>query len=161
MNNVKYYNDSLAYDFNMFMPRESTAAVAAPLKQNVLTMPKTISRKKAKAAKATVSLSAFAVMFSVILLAAFCGNIYLRMRVNEVNSQINTIKSDIEELNTEKTSLQVELERRISYSNIEVEATGIGMQKLDKDQVKYIRVNDKNTAVNSNGDLLSSSGSEQ
>ena len=161
MNNVKYYNDSLAYDFNMFMPRETSGAAAVSRKENVLTMPKAVSKNKAKAAKATVSLSAFAVMFSIIVLAAFCGNIYLRMRVNEVNSQINDIKNEIQVLNTEKTSLQVELERRISYSNIEVEATGIGMQKLDKNQVKYIRVNDKNTAVNSRGALMNSSENEQ
>ena len=85
MNNVKYYNDSLAYDFNMFMPREAaavpaTAVPATKKRRNILTMPKTVSRKKAKAAKATVSLYAFAVMFSIIVLAAFCGNIYLRMR---------------------------------------------------------------------------------
>lgn len=161
MNNVKYYNDSLAYDFNMFMPRESVATAAAGSKRNVVSMPKPVSRKRARAVKKSVSLSAFAVMFSIIVLAAFCGNIYLRMRVNEVNSQINDLKSEIEELNTERTSLQVELERRISYSNIEVEATGIGMQKLDKNQVKYIRVNDKNTAVNSNGEVMSSSESVQ
>ena len=162
MNNVKYYNDSLAYDFNMFMPRESAApAVASGGRENVMPMPKTYTRKKAKAAKSAVSLSAFAVMFSIILLAAFCGNIYLRMRVNEFNSKINSVKEEIEVLNTEKTSLQVELERRISYSNIEVEATNIGMQKLDKSQVKYIRVNDKNTAVNSDGEIMSSSESVQ
>ena len=164
MNNVKYYNDSLAYDFNMFMPREAAAPAVVPApkkRRNVLSMPKTVSRQRAKAAKATVSVSAFAVMLSVIVLAAFCGNIYLRMRVNEVNSQINDIKGEIEVLDSERTSLRVELERRISYSNIEAEATGIGMQKLDKDQVKYIRVNEKNTAVDSNGDVMNSSESDK
>ena len=166
MNNVKYYNDSLAYDFNMFMPRESSAAPAVPAsepkkRRNILVMPKTVSRKKARAAKSTASLSAFAVMFSIVLLIGFCGNIYLRMRVNEVHSQINNIKSEIEVLHTERTSLQVELERRISYSNIEIEATGIGMQKLDKNQVKYIRVNETNTAVDSNGTVMNSSETDQ
>ena len=95
-------------------------------------------------------------MFSVIILAALCGNIYLRLRINEVNSQINEVKSELDVIESERTSLQVELERRISYSNIEVEATELGMRKLDKSQVKYIRVNDKNTAVNSKGETINS-----
>ena len=162
MNNIKYYNDSLAYNFDMFMPRESAAAVNAPAvrRNNVVSMPKTESRRKAKAAKKTVSNTAFAILLGAIVLAAFCGNIFLRIKVNEVNSRINDLKSEIQVLETERTSLKVELERRISFSNIEVEATGIGMQKLDKDQVKYIRVNQNNTAVTSDGEIMSSSQTE-
>ena len=155
MDNLKYYNDSLAYDFNMFMPRGSEAVKQKP-QDNIVKMPVAAKRTRARAAKRTVSLSAFAVMFSVIILAALCGNIYLRLRINEVNSQINEVKSELDVIESERTSLQVELERRISYSNIEVEATELGMRKLDKSQVKYIRVNDKNTAVNSKGETINS-----
>ncbi len=155
MDNLKYYNDSLAYDFNMFMPRSSEAVKQEP-QDNIVKMPVAAKRTRARAAKRTVSLSAFAVMFSVIILAALCGNIYLRLRINEVNSQINDVKSELDVIESERTSLQVELERRISYSNIEVEATELGMRKLDKSQVKYIRVNDKNTAVNSKGETINS-----
>ncbi|MBR0466333.1 MAG: hypothetical protein IJJ40_02420 [Clostridia bacterium] len=162
MNNIKYYNDSLAYDFNMFMPRESAVAVDTPAvrRNNVVSMPETQRVRKTKAVKKSVSISAFAVMLGVIVLAAFCGNIFLRIKVNEVNSKINDLKSEIQVLETERTSLKVELERRISFSNIEVEASSIGMQKLDKDQVKYIRVNEKNTAVTKDGEIMSSSQSE-
>lgn len=162
MNNVKYYNDSLAYDFNMFMPHNTSAApkIEPEPKEyagaDIVRIPKRTSQKRTRAAKRTVSLSAFALLSSALVLFALCGNIYLRLRINEVNSQINDLKSEIEVLDSEKTSLQVELERRISYSNIEVEAAEIGMQKLDKNQVKYIRVNDKNTAVTKDGKLISS-----
>lgn len=159
MDNLKYYNDSLAYDFNMFMPAEKR--VRQP-ENNVITMPKTAARKKARsrAATRTVSVSAFAVMTCVLILSALCGNIFLRLRINEVDNKINGIKSQISELDSEKTGLEVELERKISYSNIEVEAAQLGMQKMDKNQVRYIRVNDKDAALTSKGETVSAENNQ-
>ena len=151
MDNLKYYNDSLAYDFEMFMPRE----VEPVRKNNVVKLPQTKQQKKAKTrAVKRVSASAFAVMTTVFVLAAMCGNIFLRLQINEVNSKINDVKSEINALDSTKTSLEVELERLVSYSNVEIEAAEIGMQKMDKDQVEYIRVNDQNTAVNKDGETI-------
>ena len=153
MDNLKYYNDSLAYDFEMFMPRK-----AEPVrKDNIVKLPQTRVRTRAKKhAVKSVSASAFAVMASVFILAAMCGNILLRLQINEVNSKINDVKSEINALESQKTALEVELERVISYSNIELEAAEIGMQKMDKSQVKYIRVNDKDTAVTKDGKTVES-----
>ena len=154
MDNLKYYNDSLAYDFEMFMPRS-----AEPVrKDNIVKLPQSKVQKRAKARVVKrVSASAFAVMTTVFVLAAMCGNIFLRLQINEVNSQINDVKAEINALESQKTSLEVELERVISYSNIELEAAEIGMQKMDKNQVKYIRVNDKNTAITKDGELVADS----
>ena len=153
MDNLKYYNDSLAYDFEMFMPHS-----AEPVrKDNIIKLPETGKQKKAKTrAVKRVSASAFAVMTAIFMLAAMCGNIFLRLKINEVNSNINDIKSEINELESQKTALEVEMERVVSYSNIELEAAEIGMQKMEKDQVKYIRVNDKNTAVTKDGKTITS-----
>ena len=154
MDNLKYYNDSLAYDFEMFMPRSAEPA----RKDNIVKLPQTKQQRFAKTrAVKRVSASAFAVMTTVFVLAALCGNIFLRLQINEVNSKINDVKNEISVLESQKTSLEVELERVISYSNIELEATEIGMQKMDKNQVKYIRVNDKNTAVTKDGETVESS----
>ncbi len=154
MDNLKYYNDSLAYDFEMFMPR----SVEPVRKDNIVKLPQSKVQKRAKArAVKRVSASAFAVMTTVFVLAAMCGNIFLRLQINEVNSKINDVKAEINALEGQKTSLEVELERVISYSNIELEAAEIGMQKMDKNQVKYIRVNDKNTAITKDGELVADS----
>ena len=157
MDNIKYYNDSLAYDFEMFMPRANTAPRTRE-KDNIIKLPKT--RKKAaarrKAATRRLTSGAFAVMASVVLLAVLCGNIFLRLRINEVNSEINSVKSQIDAARSERTSLEVQVEREISYSNIELEATELGMQKMDKSQVKYIRVNKDDKAVTKDGKELSS-----
>ncbi len=152
MDNIKYYNDSLAYDFEMFMPKSNTASGRA----TVVEMPKSRAKatKRRTVAAKRISASAFAIMTSVFMLAALCGNIALRIRINEVNTEINDVKSSISELNGEKTELEVEMQRRISYANIELEATQLGMQKMNKDQVVYIRVNDKDSAVDAKGNIL-------
>ena len=55
MDNLKYYNESLAYDFEMFMPK--TDAVPEK-KDNIVVMPKVASKTKKRRAAATKSLSA-------------------------------------------------------------------------------------------------------
>ncbi len=142
MNNMKYYNDSLAYDFERFMPRTQ------PREQdNIVKLP----TKKAAASqkKATRQLSAYAtvLLLAVFMLAAFCGNIALRLRINEVSTQIADAKSELTALQSEETALEVEVDRRISYCNIEQEAKKLGMVKRSKEQVHYISVNDKNAAL--------------
>ncbi|MBR4910632.1 MAG: hypothetical protein IKZ47_04850 [Clostridia bacterium] len=159
MNNIKYYNESLAYDFAMFMPR-TNAAPRERENDNIVKLPKTAAkvRIRRKAAARRLTAGAFAVLTSAMILAALCGNIFLRLRINEVNSEINDVKNSINAARSEKTSLSVRFEREISFSNIELEATLLGMQKKDKNQVKYVRVNKNNTAVASNGQALSSEG---
>ena len=152
MDNVKYYNDSLAYDFEMFMPKTKVRQS----ENNIVKLPETKVKERAhkKVAVRRLSVSAFAVMASVIVLAALCGNIFLRLQINEVNSDINNMKAQINAVDSEKTSLDMEMEKRISYSNIEIEATEMGMQKKDKSQVKYIRVNEQDTTVTKNGETV-------
>ena len=152
MDNLKYYNNSLAYDFEMFMPRKAQEPVR---KDNIVKLPRTKQQQRAKKrAVKRLSASSFAVMTAVFVIAAMCGNIFLRLQINEYNSKINDIKAEIKVLDSQAVSLEVELERIISYSNIEVEAAEIGMQKMDKSQVKYIRVNDKNTAITKDGETV-------
>ena len=142
MDNLKYYNDSLAHDYDMFMPRPKRVE-----QDNIIKLPETKTRSRRKAAAKSMSVTAFVVMVTVFVLAALCGNIFLRIQINEVNNDINNIKSQISELKSEKTELEVEFERKISYSNIELQAAEMGMAKCNKDQVNYIRVNDKNAAL--------------
>ena len=153
MNYIKYYNDSLAYDFDMFMPK---TAERDKTRDYIVVMPKAAERtkKRTRAAAKRLSSPMLFIMTAIFILAGLCGNIALRIKINEVNSEINEVKAAITELDSEKTSLEVEMQRRISYSNLELEATQLGMRKMEKDNVKYIRVNDKDKAVTANGDTV-------
>jgi hypothetical protein len=48
----------------------------------------------------------------------------------------------------------MEFERLMSYKNIEDAAKALGMRKMDKSQIVYIRVNDTNKAIDANGNVL-------
>ena len=153
MNNIKYYNDSLAYDFEMFMPKE---AKRVETKDNIVVMPKVAKKAKAKrhAAARRLSPAVSVVMIAVIALSAICCNLAIRLKINEVKNEINDVKSEIAELDSEKTVLEVELQRRISYANLELEAMQLGMKKPDKEDVTYIKVNNTDVAKTKDGTLL-------
>lgn len=153
MNNIKYYNDSLAYDFEMFMPKTEKKQ---QVKDNIVVMPMANKKAKAKrhAAARRLSPAVSVVMITIIALSAICCNLAIRLKINEVKAEINDVKAAIAELDSEKTVLEVELQRRISYANLEVEAVQLGMRKPDKEDVTYIKVNNTNTAKTSDGKLL-------
>ena len=44
-----------------------------------------------------------------------------------------------------------ELEKKLSYSNLEQEAYSLGMRKIDKSQVVYIKTNEQNKAITKGG----------
>lgn len=153
MNNTKYYNDSLAYDFEMFMPKPEKKSEP---RDNIVVMPKAAKKAKARrnAAARRLSPTVSVILITVVALSAVCFNLAIRLKINEVKSEINDVKSAIAELDSEKTVLEVELQRRISYANLEIEAMQLGMKKPDKDDVTYIKVNDSNAAKTANGTLL-------
>ena len=153
MNNTKYYNDSLAYDFEMFMPKPEKKSEP---RDNIVVMPKAAKKAKARrnAAARRLSPAVSVILATLVALSAVCFNLAIRLKINEVKSEINDVKSAIAELDSEKTVLEVELQRRISYANLEIEAMQLGMKKPDKDDVTYIKVNDSNAAKTANGTLL-------
>ena len=153
MNNIKYYNDSLAYDFEMCMRKP---AKQTQPKDNIVVMPVANKKSKAKrrAAARRLSPAVSVVMITVIALSAICCNLAIRLKINEVKAEINDVKAAIAELDSEKTVLEVELQRRISYANLEQEAIQLGMKKPDKDDVIYIKVNNTDTAKTADGKLL-------
>ena len=55
MNNIKYYNDSLAYDFGMFAPKPATAVNT---KDNIVVMPNVRKNYKSRKKAATKAVSA-------------------------------------------------------------------------------------------------------
>ena len=153
MDNMKYYNESLAYDFEMFAPK----TVDTPKKRdNIVVLPKAAVRhkKRKKAAVKAVSAPALLILVTVIVLSGLCGNIALRLKINEVSAEINDVKAAISETESAKTELEVEMQRRISYANIELEALRLGMKKPEKEDVVYIRVTDKDAAKTADGTLL-------
>ena len=92
MNNMKYYNDSLAYDFEMFMPktREETRE-----RDNIVVMPRTAERTKKRRRAAAKSLSSPAafILAATFILAGLCGNIMMRIKINRSEEHTSELQS--------------------------------------------------------------------
>ena len=150
MNNAKYYNDSLAYDFELFAPKQK-----AEKRAEIVKMPeRKVSRSAKRAAKKKVSKTASIIMLGVIFVTMICAGIALRVEISEVNSEILSAKSKLAALSGEETRIDMEIEELVSYKNIEEAASLLGMKKLDKSQIVYIRVNEENKAIDAQGNVL-------
>lgn len=145
MDNLKYYNDSLAYDFNLFERKQKPE-----YSDNIIKMPVKKQRTNAK----RLSLSASAVLLAAFVVVSICLNIFIRVCITETSSKINAVNKEISELDAEITKLNVEFENRISYTNLESQAAEIGMKKMDKSQAVYLRVNNTNAAIDASGEKL-------
>ncbi len=150
MNNAKYYNDSLAYDFELFMPKTQHSPRAEIVKMPKKKVNKAIRRQ----ARREVSKTASIIMIGLFLVSMILAGIALRVEISEVNSEIIKAKHELAALSGEETRINMEFEQMMSYKNIEEAAKALGMRKMDKSQIVYIRVNDTNKAIDSNGNVL-------
>ena len=151
MNNSKYYNDSLAYDFEMFMPKKKEQ------KAEIVKMPSARAKRNVrKRASRRVSKTLSIILLGAFIVSVICANIALRVEISEVNSKILDSKSELAALSGEETRLDIKFESIISYTNLEEAAKAIGMKKMNKNQIVYIRVNDQNKAVDKDGNILTS-----
>ena len=150
MNNAKYYNDSLAYDFELFMPKTQHSPRA-----EIVKMPKKkVNKAVRRQARREVSKTASIIMIGLFLVSMILAGIALRVEISEVNSEIIKAKHELAALSGEETRIDMEFEQMMSYKNIEEAAKALGMRKMDKSQIVYIRVNDTNKAIDSNGNVL-------
>ena len=140
MNNMKYCNDSLAHDFDMFMPREK--------KQNhvVVEFPKKSKQKTKAKSSVKVSSKLFSIIVTVFLVGAAFGCLFLHAEISKVSNELNAVEAETVKLKSEQTRLNVILEKKTSVGNLENQAKKLGMQKQEKTQVNYIfNYQDENT----------------
>lgn len=152
MNNLKYYQDGLAYDFSLFAPATETEKTYK--KNNITPIPEVQKRRsrirKEAAFRVTGKVSAILVTALVILM--LCANVLLRSQINETEHKIARINSEINEAESSLASINFELEQKISYKNLEEAAIALGMRKMDKNQIVYVRTVKEDKAVVSDGE---------
>ncbi len=145
----KYYVDSFAYDYDMFMPHEKKQNNVVELNRKKSTSVKRKSAKRPFAASSLVK-----VAFTVVMLALIIGNIYLRVQVTEVTTEINKMQTEYDRAFSQNVSLEMQLESSISYKNLEESAKALGMQKAEPHQINYINSVDTDKIEVSNGTAL-------
>ncbi len=152
MNNLKYYEDSLAYDFSLFAPAEK---VITPRRGRVINIPEEQKKRamRRKAAASNASGRVTAVLVTVFILALLGGNILLRSQITETEQKIARVNQEISLVDSKLAAANFEMEQKISYSNLESAAKALGMRKMDKTQIVYIRTNQEDKAVVGDGVL--------
>ena len=154
-----YYVDSFAYDFDLFAPQEKKADNIVELDRKGKG-PSSVSKQR-KHHRPVLSRPAAIVMLLILLLGMIAGNIYLRVRVTEVTGEISRCEEKLEQAISENTSLEMELENRVSLKNLEQSAQALGMQKAERYQVRYIDVLDGDkTEVLKDGTLVTATAEE-
>lgn len=156
MDNYKYYNMSLAYDFDMFAESAApkTEPKAAPGRAKVTRHPAS-KIKKAEDARRSLKSKVFAVTISIFLISMVFANIFTRAEITKVNSQIDSVNTEISCLESEKTRLNCAIEKMTSYKNVEEAAKQLGMNKIEKGQMVYIKTNAEDCAVDGKGTDIS------
>lgn len=152
MNNLKYYEDGLAYDFSMFSPAEK---VSPSKKGKIIDIPEEQKKRAIRRKKAASGLSGkiSAILATVFIIGMLSGNVFLRSQISETEHKINKIESQINLAESKLASVKFKMEQKLSYNNLEEAATALGMRKLSKNQIVYIRTNEENKAVLGEGEL--------
>ena len=133
----QYTVDSFAYDFDLFAPQPKKADNVIRIDRKAKNTSSS-ARRPRRAASRPVTVA----MILLLLLGLIAGNIFLRVKVTEVTSRIDTCDEKLEQAISENTSLEMELENRVSLKNLEQSAQALGMQKAERYQIRYIDVLD-------------------
>ena len=146
MNNLKYYEDSLAYDFSMFAPAKKAATTK---KGKIIDIPEEQKKRAMRRKRAASGLSGkvSAILATVFIIGMLSGNIILRSQITETEQKITKMENQISLAESKLASVNFKMEQKLSYSNLEEAATSLGMRKLSKSQIVYIRTNEDNKAV--------------
>ena len=152
MNTNRY--GSAAYDFDLFLPAEKRERP-----DNVTPLPKrTPKTKKNTAAGAKTAprrapskrISSFLAI--VFMLGMVCGIIFSRVQISETREQINQASRQLETLEREEVRLNMLIENKAAYQNLEQEAAALGMQKPTAQQIRYIALGGKDKVEIKNRD---------
>ncbi len=148
MDNLKYYNDSFAYNYDIFAPSQKKKA-------EIHEYPTTETKTKVKSDSILKGKGILIrnLVISAMVVGAVCCSLFLRAEISSMRSEINELNDEIVELESETTRLSVEMERKISVTNLEEAAIELGMQKCEKSQVTYIQTNNTDTAETDDGQL--------
>lgn len=142
---MQNYNNNLAYDFDLFAPKEKRGEVVE------LKTSKNVMREDSAASlgKSAVSLrKVVSILCVTAMVLAFIGfQLYSNLVGTELTAQIDKAKNQLTELKSEQTRLSMELENLVAYDNIEAAAKELGMQKREVSQTVYVNGGEDDTGV--------------
>lgn len=129
----------------------SVAPVLSPARRATVTpLPVKRSRTREKAhskagARIGVRTAAVVSVF-IFFVGAWSFNLFTRAQISDVKDQIIACEESLKSLESENVSIEMQLENKVSYDNLETEAGKLGMVKRSDSQIKYINTRSEDTA---------------
>ena len=141
-----YRVDNTAYKYDLNKYRNlSSDEYDEPNRENLIVNKKNIDKSS---------------LFKIILLAViamvllFCV-IYGKVQISDMYSKVNEQKAELLTEKSENTRLKAELESYTSLRNIEDFAEELGLEKIDKAQIRYIEIQNEDVVeIPENNDNL-------
>ena len=115
--------------------------VAAPARRTTVTrlpVTRVKSGVKSKAGTKVSSLVLLAITVSVIFVGILSFNLFVRAQISDIKKDIIACDEILKSLESEAICLEMELENKISFENVESQAQSFGMVKTTDKQRKYI-----------------------
>lgn len=98
-----------------------------------------VEHKKANSFSEKITLKA--VLVFAFIVGTICLMLYNQAQINEVNNKINSVKSDIQQLESDYVRMHSSLESKISLRNVALKAEQeLGLQKLDQYKTVHVRI---------------------
>ena len=144
------YNNSAAYDFDLFAPAPKTKSQPKPQQrpQPRVVKPRVKSQAelKAEAAAIRAKMLKFVSVLSVgvVLLGA---NVVLHIQDNELNNSIVKLDKELSEKKSDYTRLNAVLNAKFSPDNVKAYAENTGMVKRERYQIVYFDIADGNQII--------------
>ena len=142
---TKYYVDSFAYDYEMFLPKKNKTNNVIEIDRKKAAA-KSQTKEKAKSETNSISASKIVtVLLATAALILIVTSIFIRVQITEVTAQINGLETQIERAEAKSVDLEMQIENAVCIDKLETEAQKLGMQKAENYQMNYIEVNDKDS----------------
>ncbi len=116
-------------------------AVAYPRMRRIETRkeePAAVVRPRRRAVSLSAKGMMAAVLVSVVLFAALVGLVYVKYMISETQLEINSLNTQIHELNNEKSRLEEKLDRETNIQDIMTRASALGMAQPTSEQILTI-----------------------
>lgn len=126
---------NLAYDLSLF---ETKPKKAQPI-LNVVKEPKYQRRDRMMAVRVVSTVA--------VIVAIICVMLYSRAQLTELTDRIGTYNTEYQNLVSERTRLNAEIEGKVSLRSVEESAKLMGLDKMQAYQVEYVVVDEDEEGV--------------
>jgi hypothetical protein len=143
---MSYGKENVAYDLSIFEPRDN--ALRKSKKDEKPQLKSIPGQGKKKSVPAALKYFALCATVMAALIYFMVGNV----KINVLSNEITAAQKKLDSALSEQTSLNVQLEGRMSLQNVENYAVNtLGLEKVGEYQIEYVSLTNENHVQVSSG----------